>query len=179
MGLRPATLMPGETMSSHNPIADRSSTVGRAEPGRLQLIVFERGHWCSACRRHLALIAERHDDFTRRAIDIAAITHEHASDLIGKVYPFPVIPDPELAIAALCDIVGDDENGKRTIRPGTIVVDENGVIRFSYVGDDSRDRPTIPALLLAIDALPGTNIAVRVRVPKPNQDAEDDHPDHQ
>jgi len=92
-------------------------------------------------------------EFTGRNIEVVAITHEPASDLIGRVYPFPIIPDPNLELAADFDVVGVDEFGKRTIRPATIVVDEHGMIRFSYVGDDSRDRPTIPALLLALDTL--------------------------
>jgi peroxiredoxin len=117
------------------------------------MLLFERGHWCSACRRHLALIADDEAEFARRHIDIIAITHEPAVDLEGRIYPFPVIADPDLGIATSFDLVGVDEFGKTTIRPATIVVDEHGGIVFSYVGDDSRDRPTIPALLLALDSL--------------------------
>jgi peroxiredoxin len=69
------------------------------------------------------------------------------------MYPFPVIADPDLSIAKSFSLVGVDEFGKTTIRPATVVVDYQGTIVFSYVGDDSRDRPTIPALLLALDNL--------------------------
>ena len=99
------------------------------------------------------LIAEHIGEFAARNIDIVAVTHEPASDLNGRIYPFPISPDPNLELAAEFDLVGIDEFGKRTIRPATILIDESGLIRFSYVGDDSRDRPTIPALLLALDHL--------------------------
>jgi peroxiredoxin len=82
-----------------------------------------------------------------------AITHESAGELQDRIYPFPVVPDSELSIATSFDLVGIDEFGKTTIRPATVVVDYQGTIVFSYVGDDSRDRPTIPALLLALDNL--------------------------
>ena len=127
--------------------------LGRAAIGRSQMLLFERGHWCASCRRHLGLMTEQIAEFTSRDIDVVAITHEPASDLDGRMYPFPVIADPHLELAADFDVIGVDEFGKRTIRPATILVDDRGTIRFSYVGDDSRDRPTIPALLLALDNL--------------------------
>ena len=98
------------------------------------------------CRTHATNLQARN-------IDVIAVTHEAASDLNGRIYPFPISPDPNLELAAEFDLVGIDEFGKRTIRPATILIDESGLIRFSYVGDDSRDRPTIPALLLALDHL--------------------------
>ena len=127
--------------------------LGRAATGRYQMILFERGHWCSSCRRQLGLISEHFEAFDAREIDTVAVTHEPWSDLDGRVYPFPVIADPNLELAGDHDLVGIDEHGKKTIRPATILVDGQGIIRFSYVGDDSRDRPTIPALLLALDNL--------------------------
>ncbi|HEX3301881.1 MAG TPA: redoxin domain-containing protein [Thermomicrobiales bacterium] len=154
MGTRPASLQTGQAIRAA--VVDNGGkrlALGRAAAGRRQMLVFERGHWCATCRRHLGLMTEHVAEFTARNIDIVAITHEPESDLNGRVYPFPIIPDPSLELAAEFDVVGVDEFGKRTIRPATILVDDQGMIRFSYVGDDSRDRPTIPALLLALDTL--------------------------
>ena len=154
MGVRPATLEPGRAIrNAIVQIDGEKVALGHAAAGRLQMLLFERGHWCSSCRRHLGLIAEQRNEFAARNIDIIAVTHEAVSDLNGRIYPFPISPDPNLELAAEFDLVGIDEFGKRTIRPATILIDESGLIRFSYVGDDSRDRPTIPALLLALDHL--------------------------
>ena len=128
-------------------------TIGLPAGFARQLIIFERGHWCSSCRRHLTLLAENVAAFRERGIVILAVTHEEGRDLLGRDYPFPVLGDPHLELAATYDAAGIDEAGKHTIRPAAIVVDRAGRIEFSYVGDDSRDRPTIPALLLAIDHL--------------------------
>ena len=147
MGVRPAALLPGNGLSpTEVEHADGSVALGTAQPGRRQMLLFERGHWCASCRRHLALIAESNREFVDRRIDIVAITHESANETATRLYPFPLVADPELRLARHFDLVGIDEFGTTTIRPATIVA-------FSYVGDDSRDRPTIPALLLAIDNL--------------------------
>jgi peroxiredoxin len=154
VGIRPDSLLPGATIRpavvEHG---DERLVLGQAMADRHQLLLFERGHWCSSCRRHLALIADDQAEFARRNIDIVAISHEPPRDLMGRIYPFRVIADPDLSIAASFDLVGVDEFGKTTIRPASIVVDDRSTIVFSYVGDDSRDRPTIPALLLALDNL--------------------------
>lgn len=132
---------------------DREDILGIAAPGRLQMLLFERGHWCTSCRRRLALIAESYGAFSSRGVDLLAITHEQADAISGRIYPFPVLVDPEMETAGHFDLIGIDEFGVRTIRPATVVVRDTGEVAFSYVGDDSRDRPTIPALLLAIDRL--------------------------
>ena len=154
MGMRPRSLEPGNVLT---PLVVRqgatAASLGSSGPGRFQMLMFERGHWCSSCRRRLALIMESFDEFVRRRIDVVAVTHEAADVLRDRVYPFAVIADPELEIAARFEVEGVDEFGARTIRPSTILVRDTGEIAFSYVGDDSRDRPTIPALLLALDNL--------------------------
>ena len=141
-------------MPSISGTAKGASTLDtRAQPGRRLLLVFERGHWCATCRRHLSLLAEQIDEFAQRGIDVLAVTHESANELIGRVYPFSVIADPDLIIGWQLDLVHFDEDGKETMRPSVVIVEPDGTILFSYVGDDSRDRPTIPALFLGIERL--------------------------
>ena len=154
VGHRPESLEPGRTLTPESvEQSDRAATLGAAVPGRLQLLLFERGHWCAACRRHLALISDEYDAFAERKIDIVAVTHESVDAISDRNYSFPLFADPFLELAARFDLTGIDEFGVLTIRPSTIIVQDSGEIVFSYVGDDSRDRPTIPALLLAIDNL--------------------------
>jgi peroxiredoxin len=154
VGHRPESLEPGRTLTPESvEQSDRAATLGAAAPGRLQLLLFERGHWCAACRRHLALISDEYDAFSERKIDIVAVTHESVDAMSVRIYSFPLFADPLLELAARFDLTGIDEFGVLTIRPSTIIVQDSGELVFSYVGDDSRDRPTIPALLLAIDNL--------------------------
>ena len=68
-------------------------------------------------------------------------------------YPFSIGADDDLAASEALGIVGIDEYGKRTIRPTALILRPGGEIAFSYVGDDSIDRLSVPALLLAIDRI--------------------------
>ena len=158
MGQRPEHLEPGRTLSPVTVELNGAPLVlGCGTPGRNQLLLFERGHWCAACRRHLALIADEHAAFAGRHLDQVAVTHEEPGELQSRIYPYPVIADPDLQIAERFGVVRVDEFAKLTIRPTAIVATVECKILFSYVGDDSRDRPTIPALLLALDTFPSTH----------------------
>ncbi len=101
----------------------------------------------------MALVSEQISEFDRLGIKVVAIVHESALDAGLRPYDFPVIADPELQIAAAFEMVHVDEYGKQTIRPAVIVVNDAGKVLFSYAGDDSRDRPTLPALLLALESI--------------------------
>ncbi len=147
MGTRPAGLVAGERID-----LGLFRDVGLELRGERSLLFFERGHWCPVCVRHLGELAASAAALRDVAPRIAVVTHETAPP-VGAAYPFPVVPDPNLLLAVSLDLVHIDEFGKRTIRPGTLLLDRDGTILYSYVGDDSRDRPTINALLLGFSSL--------------------------
>jgi peroxiredoxin len=101
------------------------------------------------------LVAVAIDEFRKRRTEVVAIVHESLDDLksaaLRAAYPFSIGSDHSLAVSESLELVGTDESGKWTIRPSTIVVRPDGEIAFSYVGDDSIDRLSVPALLLALD----------------------------
>lgn len=151
MGTRPEHLNPGKRIDLRLPDAAESIPAEGSTP---LLILLERGHWCSSCRRHLALVGEHAGELHALGYRLLAVTHESQESADQRAHPFSVIGDPDLAIATSLGLVHVDEFGSTTIRPSTLLIDPDGTIRFSYVGDDSRDRPTIPALLLALRSLP-------------------------
>lgn len=150
MGVRPPHL---ETGASIDPELIRNQFEVHSELRRSALIFFERGHWCSACRKHLVQICEHWSEFASLPVDVVVITHEAAGDVTFKEYPFLLVADPDLVRAEAFGLVHQDEYGMQTVRPSTILVDSAGTVLFSYVGDDSRDRPTVPALLLALQSI--------------------------
>jgi peroxiredoxin len=156
--VRPAGLEAGNRISVSS-LAGLSGnvTIGAPSEGSTQLILFERGHWCPACRRHLRQVASAIDEFRYRSVEVVAITHESLDDLrratLGNPYPFLISVDPELGASESLELAGHDEYGKWTIRPAAIIVRPGGEIAFSYVGQDSIDRLSVPALLLAVDRL--------------------------
>ena len=150
MGVRPHHLNPGQpSPTASGDSADFDGELGRADPGTVRLLVFERGHWCDACRRHLSQLATALDRIEAFGAELVVVTHESAHQI--GIHPFPVIADPDLTIGAAFGVCGDDEYGKFTLRPTTLLIDAGDRILFSYVGDDSRDRPTVAELLLVLE----------------------------
>jgi peroxiredoxin len=158
MGVRPAALEAGEVLAVVSLAGvPNDVTIGDPVVGSMQLVLFERGHWCPACRRHLHQVAEAHDQFGKRSVEVVAVTHERLDDLrhaaLPDTYPYAIGVDPDLTLSGSLGLTAHDEHGKWTIRPAAIVVRPGGEIAFSYAGDDSIDRLSVPALLLAIDRL--------------------------
>jgi peroxiredoxin len=94
-------------------------------------------------------------EFDQRSVEVLAVVHESLDQLrtvlLASELAFPIGADVDLAVSEAIEIVGIDEFGMRTIRPTAILIRPNGEVAFSYVGDDSIDRLTVPALLLAVD----------------------------
>ncbi|MBL8750721.1 MAG: redoxin family protein [Planctomycetes bacterium] len=61
--------------------------------------------------------------------------------------PYRVFYDPDLEIVTALGIAGD------LAYPTTIIVDENGVVQYAYVGKDRADRPAAKALIKKIKEL--------------------------
>ncbi|MDQ2682397.1 MAG: redoxin domain-containing protein [Chloroflexota bacterium] len=148
MGIRPAGLQPGASID-----LTRFVPEAHAGQGGRTLLFFERGHWCAECVRHLQDLAAAEANLRRFADRIMIVTHEPVAHAQRGSYPFPIVPDPDLELTGPLDLVHFDEFGKRTIRPSSLLLDERGIVLFSYVGDDSRDRPTVAALLHGLESL--------------------------
>ncbi|MGE3164521.1 MAG: redoxin domain-containing protein [Planctomycetota bacterium] len=61
--------------------------------------------------------------------------------------PYTLLYDPELALARDLGIVGD------LAIPTTLILDEQGVIQYAYVGEDIEDRPSAKDVIEAIQQL--------------------------
>lgn len=73
-------------------------------------------------------------------------------------YPFPLLPDPDLAVITpygLADPAETDDDGRPIARPAFFLLDRQGIVRYAHVGEHARDRPALPALLLALETMPG------------------------
>ena len=144
MGLVPSHIAVGEQWSGLPGISFPADVVWH-------VLIFERGHWCGACRRHLAEIDQRFEEIARAGAAVIVIVHEPRQESVDHC--FSTVSDQELALGELAGVVGRDEDGRITLRPTTLVMDRTGQIRFVYVGDDSRDRPTVAEIILVLDRL--------------------------
>jgi len=68
--------------------------------------------------------------------------------------PFRIVSDPTLTIIDRFGLRHVDEPKGRSIsRPAIFVLDRNRIVRYLYVGEHSRDRPAIGAILLALESI--------------------------
>ena len=59
--------------------------------------------------------------------------------------PYPMFGDPDHAVASAYDVY--DILGDRLAVPAVFVIDSDGHIVWSYIGQDSQDRPTAADIL--------------------------------
>jgi hemoglobin len=67
----------------------------------------------------------------------------------GFAPPFPVVLDVDLAAVRTFRIEGS------LAKPTSLVLDEQGVVRYAYVGKQPADRPSVKDLLAALDGIDG------------------------
>ncbi len=128
--------------------------------GSKAVIVFYRGHWCGACRQHLAALREAVLTIEDAGAAVLAISAEplaraRASAAADNL-PFTILCDDELTAIDRYGVRHEGEpeaGGKAIARPSVFVLDRSGVVRFAHVGEDPLDRPTIRLILLALETL--------------------------
>ena len=125
-----------------------------------------RGRVCNYCVAQVGALGKTAAQFRRKGADVVivypgderrlkAFQKEVAAATKAKRWtlPFPLLYDPDLE---LVDRLGLRWHRGQLARPTTMVVDPEGRVRFVYVGKPRAhwDRPTVPALLDAVDAVP-------------------------
>jgi peroxiredoxin Q/BCP len=124
--------------------------------GRSVALIFYRGHWCPACRRHLAQLRNAYASISRLGADILAVSTEspdapQASDH-AQTLPFPLLSDDQgRLVRSLGLAVFDDDRERWIARPATVLIDRLGIIRFAHIGEHPRDRPALGSILLALE----------------------------
>ncbi len=140
-------------------------------------LVFYRGGWCPYCSVQLHELAARSSDFTRRGVQVLAISVDRpaAAAEAGARWeiPFPVLADPDLVAHEAFGVVHTADDAEvarlhslgidleaasgrthhRFAIPSIFVIDGAGVIRWAHSDPDYRTRPSAQQLLQAIDQL--------------------------
>ena len=87
------------------------------------------------------------NDAERGRLDEFIAATRKNMDRPPEVIPFPVLLDVELRAVDRLGLRHD------LSRPATYILDKSGDVRFSYVGKDLSDRPSVKALLKELDLL--------------------------
>ena len=119
---------------------------------------------CLYCSTLTSRLITNYPEFTKRNTEIVVVfpvsndaergrLNEFISatrknmDRPPEVIPFPVLLDVELRAVDRLGLRHD------LSRPATYILDKAGDVRFSYVGKDLSDRPSVKALLKELDLL--------------------------
>ncbi|MBI5607905.1 MAG: AhpC/TSA family protein [Deltaproteobacteria bacterium] len=115
------------------------------------VLVFYRGHWCPYCRAQLSEMQSLLADFTKAGVGVAAIAGEGAEDsapLRQKLgLTLDLWTDQELALTKAMGIA-DTENAVPW--PAVFVVDKGGVVRWRWVAETYKVRPSAKDVLAQV-----------------------------
>ncbi len=122
-------------------------------------LVFYRGGWCPLCSVQINSLSLEYAQFEAQRLNLVAISNEpmtQGADVLAKYSPaFPIVYDENSQIikryglqnpAAPPPSIPPDY-----AHPSVILIDREGVIRWSYVGENPKDRPSTSEILAAAE----------------------------
>ena len=125
------------------------------------LLVFTRGfsgRLCPFCKTQTSRLIANYDEFARRDTEVLLVypgQKDQLSEFLAasmegsdlEKFPFPVLLDEDLAAVNELNIAA------QLAHPSTFIIDKQGSVKLSYVGQSPIDRPSIKALLTQLDRL--------------------------
>ena len=112
------------------------------------VLLFYRGDWCTYCNAQLASYLQHLDELDRLGAGFLAISVDNGPDssaLKSKLaLPFPILSDPTHAV--IDRYAGAEAKLRQGVaigKPATYILDADGAIVWSHVGEDFDDRPLI------------------------------------
>jgi len=162
----PPALRPGQPLPAFSAVDENGEKRQSSElRGRPSVILFVRGNWCPFCSRQVANLTRHYKDINELGARLILITPKplQTTHRVAKLFAvdFEFWLDEGLAIAKQLGLVlshgvpADYENeyGKDTYWPASIVVDAEGVIRQTWLSKFIMDRPDPEKLFEAVRVL--------------------------
>lgn len=124
----------GATVSLSETLADGPTVVS-----------INRGHWCSFCAEQIATFSRVYEDLQfNYGVDVLPVVTSDYADVAAMKerfdYRFPLLADPEGAVAEQYSGTEQTERGGVTAISAIYVVDEDGEVVFEHVAEDLTDR---------------------------------------
>ena len=162
----PDELKPGQPLPAFQAVDEDGNRVSSAElAGAPAILLFVRGSWCPFCSRQVANLTKVYKEITDSGAKLILITPKplgmtrRVAEMFGVDFQFWL--DDSLEIAKQLGLVvkagvPDDhrkEYGEDTLWPTSLVIDANGVIKFTELSRFIADRPNPEKLLKVVRSL--------------------------
>jgi len=122
----------------------------------LLLVVLRGAPLCPFCTAQTSRLVSNYQSFKDLGSEVAVVFPGSRDDLKqllvkakldGQQLPFPILVDTDLSTIERLDIAGDKA------MPSTFIIDGDGRTQFAYVGSSDGDRPSIKAILTALERI--------------------------
>ena len=117
------------------------------------LMIFYRGHWCPFCVGHLQDIQTLLPELEKRGYQVLAISPDDATGMQKMAErmdrPYEFLSDVNLVVTDLYGIRRDEE----LPHPAMILLDEQSIVQWFYIGEDYKTRPSATQLQQVLDRL--------------------------
>ena len=121
--------------------------------GNKILMIFYRGHWCPFCVGHLQDIQTLLPELEKRGYQVLAISPDDATGMQKMAErmdrPYEFLSDVNLVVTDLYGIRRDEE----LPHPAMILLDEQSIVQWFYIGEDYKSRPSATQLQQVLDRL--------------------------
>ena len=144
----PDVILPAE---AGNQVWTLSSQKGKG----VVVLTFYRGwvgYQCPICMKQAKGMGSLADEFRKAGAQIVSIypgTPQQADEFVQKAGVKetprnPLLVDAHKQAAYAYNVLTDD---RKEARPSTFVIDKDGIVKWSYIGKDAKDRPDIETVL--------------------------------
>ncbi len=162
----PDELKPGQPLHDFQAVDEDGNRVSSAElAGAPAILLFVRGSWCPFCSKQVANLTKVYKEITDSGAKLILVTPKplgmtrRVAEMFGVDFQFWL--DDSLEIAKQLGLVvkagvPDDyrkEYGEDTLWPTSLVIDANGVIKFTELSRFIADRPNPEKLLKVVRGL--------------------------
>ncbi len=156
----PDNIRPGQPLPQFQAVDENGDRLSSSDlAGAPSILVFVRGSWCPFCSKQVADLTKVYKEITDAGAKLILLTPKplettrRVAEIFGVEFDFWL--DESLEIAQQLGIVLEagvpdeqrKEYGEDTVWPTSLVVDADGVIRFTEVSKFLVDRPNPEKLL--------------------------------
>ncbi|OCT12303.1 hypothetical protein A8709_31210 [Paenibacillus pectinilyticus] len=126
--------------------------------GKPLVIIFLRGTWCHNCQKQIPELNAFYEKFLEKGVNLIAIAGQKLMNIQDYVkangIKFPILSDETREIIKAYEVFTPIKwDSFRIAIPSTYIIDENQVIRYSYIGENQGDRPSAKEILEVMDTL--------------------------